>query len=231
MLSGETRFRQRVDGMILVDVMCREAGARRLARLDVPVVVLGEELHAVDSVSVDNVAGAAMAAQHLIELGHRHIGVVGGHSNAEDEHDVPNDRTNGFRRALATAGVGLPDHLVRDGGFTIDGGRRAMHALMQLAQPPTGVFAMSDEMGFGALQALRERGLVAGRDVSVVGFDDHPVSDAAGLTTVRQPVRTIGRFGAQVLLERLEGIGTTHHREMPLSLVVRATTGVPHSAS
>jgi DNA-binding LacI/PurR family transcriptional regulator len=52
-----------------------------------------------------------------------------------------------------------------------------------------------------------------------------------GLTTVRQPVRVIGRFGAQVLLERLEGIGTTHHREMPLSLVVRASTGVPHSAS
>jgi DNA-binding LacI/PurR family transcriptional regulator len=231
MLSGETRFRQRVDGVILVDVMCREAGARQLATLDVPVVVLGEELHAVDSVSVDNIAGAAMAASHLVELGHRHIGVVGGHSYAEDEHDVPNDRTNGFRSALAAAGIELPDSLLRDGGFTIDGGRRAMHALMQLPAPPTGVFAMSDEMGFGVLQALRERGLVPGRDVSVVGFDDHPVAEAVGLTTVRQPVRVIGRFGAQVLLERLEGFGTTHHREMPLSLVVRASTGVPHSAS
>ncbi|MBI4934128.1 MAG: LacI family DNA-binding transcriptional regulator [Actinobacteria bacterium] len=231
MLSGETRFRQRVDGVILVDVMCREVGARQLAALDVPVVVLGEELHAVDSVSVDNVAGAAMAARHLIELGHRRIGVVGGHSYAEDEHDVPNDRTNGFRSALATEDIELPDASVCDGGFTIDGGRRAMHALMELPHPPTGVFAMSDEMGFGVLQALRERGLVPGRDVSVIGFDDHPVAEAMGLTTVRQPVRVIGRFGAQVLLERLEGIGTAHHREMPLSLVVRASTGVPHSAS
>lgn len=231
MLSGETRFRQRVDGVILVDVMCREVGARQLATLDVPVVVLGEELHAVDSVSVDNIAGAAMAARHLIELGHRRIGVVGGRSYAEDEHDVPNDRTNGFRSALAAEGIELAEQMVRDGGFTIDGGRRAMHALMQLPHPPTGVFAMSDEMGFGVLQALRERDLVPGRDVSVIGFDDHPVAEAVGLTTVRQPVRVIGRFGAQVLLERLEGIGTTHHREMPLSLVVRASTGVPHSTS
>ena len=78
LLSGETRFRQRVDGVLLVDVMCREEGAVRLAHLDVPVVVLGEELHAVTSVSVDNVAGAAMAANHLLQLGHRRIAMVGG---------------------------------------------------------------------------------------------------------------------------------------------------------
>jgi DNA-binding LacI/PurR family transcriptional regulator len=231
MLSGETRFRQRVDGVILVDVFCREEGAMMLAQLDVPVVVLGEELRALDSVSVDNVAGAAMAAQHLIELGHRCIGVVGGRSYAEDEHDVPNDRAAGFVAALRTAGVTLRPEHVQDGGFTIEGGNRAMHALLRHPHPPTGVFAMSDEMAFGALQALRELGLTAGRDVSVIGFDDHPVSEAMGLTTVRQPVRAIGATGAHVLLEHLDGMGHVAHRSMPLSLVVRATTGVPHSAT
>ncbi len=229
MLAGETRFRQRVDGIILVDVMCRESGAEQLAQIGVPVVVLGEALDAVDSVSVDNVAGAALAAQHLLDLGHRRIGVIGGRSYAENEHDVPNDRSAGFHGRLAEHGVVLPPHRVVDGEFTIDGGRRAMHQLLDLVDPPSGVFAMSDEMGFGALQALRERGLQPGEHLAVVGFDGHPVAEAVGLTTVHQPVRDIGRTGARMLLEMLGGNGRSGHRRMPLTLVRRTSSGVTHS--
>lgn len=227
MLAGEARFRQRVDGVLLVDVMVREAGADSLASLDVPVVVLGEELHTVTSVSVDNVAGAAMAARHLVDLGHRRIALIGGRSDAAEARDVPNDRASGFRDVLAAAGVALPTEYVTDGGFTIDGGLGSMRALLTLRQPPTAVFAMSDEMAFGVLQALRESGLVAGHDVSVVGFDDHTVAESIGLTTVRQPVRSIGRLGAQILLEHLEGMGAVAHHPMPLTLQVRASTGRP----
>lgn len=231
MLAGETRFRQRVDGIVLVDVMCREAGARQLAQIDVPVVVLGEELEAVDSVSVDNVAGAALAAQHLVDLGHRRIAVIGGHSYAQDEHDVPNDRTAGFRDTIAAAGLTLPPGWNTDGQFTIEGGRQAMLHLLDQPEPPTGVFAMSDEMGFGALQALRERGLQAGVDVTLVGFDGHPVSEAVGLTTVHQPVRDIGRTGARMLLQLLVGNGRSGHCRMPVELVRRTSSDVPHSPS
>jgi DNA-binding LacI/PurR family transcriptional regulator len=231
MLNGETRFKQRVDGVILVDVMCREAGAERLAQIDVPVVVLGEALHAVDSVAVDNIAGASLAAQHLLQLGHRHIAVVGGVSYAEDVHDVPNSRAAGFRSTLGVAGVRLRDEYMADGGFTIEGGRVAGHALLDLPEPPTAIFAMSDEMAFGVLKALRERHLVAGDDVSVIGFDDHPVSDAVGLTTVRQPVRSIGRTGARVLLDLLHGAARSRHHHIPLTLVERSSTGVPHSTT
>ncbi|MFZ4719647.1 MAG: LacI family DNA-binding transcriptional regulator [Ilumatobacteraceae bacterium] len=226
MLSGETRFRQRVDGIILVDVMCREAGAERLATLDVPVVVLGEELDAVDSVSVDNIAGAGMAAQHLVDLGHRRIGVIGGVSYAQDAHDVPTDRLLGVRTTLERCGCPLDTALVQDGGFTIEGGRRAMHALLDHGEPPTAVFAMSDEMGFGAMKALRERGLVPGTDVSVVGFDGHPVADAVGLSTVHQPVRDIGRCGAALLLGLLDGAPRSGHHRMQVTLAQRASSGV-----
>jgi DNA-binding LacI/PurR family transcriptional regulator len=231
MLAGETRFRQRVDGIVLVDVMCREQGAQRLAQIDVPVVVLGEELNAVDSVSVDNVAGAGIAAQHLIDLGHRRIAVVGGQSYAADEHDVPNDRNAGFRQTLAAAGLTVRPEWITDGAFTIAGGRRAMHHLLDQPEPPTGVFAMSDEMGFGALQAMRERGLHPGIDVTVVGFDGHPVSEAVGLTTVHQPVRDIGRTGAGMLLQLLDGNGRSGHCRMSVRLVRRVSSDVPHSPS
>lgn len=229
MLNGEARFKQRVDGVILVDVMCREAGAERLAQLDVPVVVLGEALHAVDSVAIDNVAGAALAAQHLLQQGHRRIGVVGGVSYAHDVHDVPNSRSAGFNSTLEAAGVHLSPEYVTDGLFTIEGGRVAAHRLLDLPAPPTAIFAMSDEMGFGVLKALRERGLVAGRDLSLIGFDDHPVSEAVGLTTVAQPVRDIGRTGARVLLGLLHGAPRARPRHMPLALVDRGSTAAPVS--
>lgn len=224
---GDARFQQRIDGIILVDVFCADAGAAQLAALDIPVVVLGERLSSVTSISVDNKSGARMAARHLIELGHRRIGLVGGHAHLDVVHNVPTERADGFRSALVAAGRNLPAHMVIDGDFTIEGGRQAIHTLMGLSKPPTGVWLMSDEMGFGALKALRELNLVAGRDVSIIGFDDHPASDAFGLTTIRQPVRDSGRLGARLMLDQLEGFGSLMHHPIELSLIERLTTGPP----
>lgn len=224
---GDARFQQRIDGVILVDVFCSEDGARRLAALDTPAIVLGESLKSVTSISVDNARGARMAARHLIELGHRRIGLVGGHAHTDVVHNVPSEREAGFTVALEAAGLRLPRHFVEDGDFSIEGGRQAMHALMSRAKPPTAVWLMSDEMGFGALQALREMGLVAGRDVSVIGFDDHPASNAFGLTTIRQPVRDIGRLGARLMLDQLQGFGSVMHHPIELTLVDRTTCGPP----
>lgn len=224
---GDARFQQRIDGVILVDVFCSEDGARQLATLDTPAIVLGERLKSVTSVSVDNARGARLAARHLIDLGHRRIGLVGGHAHLDVVHNVPTERAAGFAAALEAAGLRLPHQFVEDGDFSIEGGRRAMHALMSRTKPPTAVWLMSDEMCFGALQALRELKLVAGRDVSVIGFDDHPASNAFGLTTIRQPVRDIGRLGARLMLDQLEGFGTVMHHPIELNLVERITCGPP----
>jgi len=224
---GDARFQQRTDGVILVDVFCSEEGAVQLAALDAPAIVLGERLSVVTSISVDNVLGARMAAQHLIDLGHRRIGLVGGHAHLDVAHNVPVERATGFEGALNDAGLTLDPHLVVDGDFTIKGGRDAMHLLMSRSHPPSAVWLMSDEMAFGALQAARELGLEVGRDVSVIGFDDHPVSAAFGLTTVRQPVRDIGRLGARLMVDRLQGIGEVMHHPIELSLISRTTCGQP----
>lgn len=227
MFRGDARFHQRVDGAILVDVFCSEDGARQLAELDTPIVVLGERLSSVTSVSVDNVRGGRLAARHLIALGHRRIALVGGHTQIDVAHNVPIERAEGFRDALRAAGIRFPAGYERDGDFTIEGGRRAMLELLALPKPPTAVFLMSDEMAFGALQALRESGLAVGRDVSIVGFDDHPVSESLGLTTVRQPVRDIGRLGARLMLDALDGFDQAEHHPIELDLVERQTTGRP----
>ncbi|MCB1002130.1 MAG: LacI family DNA-binding transcriptional regulator [Acidimicrobiales bacterium] len=225
--SGDARFQQRVDGVILVDVFCGDDAATRLADLDTPIVVLGEQVRDLTSVSIDNTRGARLAARHLIELGHKRIALVGGHTNLDVAKNVPTDRTAGFRDTLRSAGIRMPDAYLHDGDFTIPGGREAMHRLLELAKPPTAVFFLSDEMAFGALHALRERELQVGRDVSVVGFDDHPVSEAIGLTTVRQPVRDIGRLGARLMLDALDGFGVVRHHPVEVDLVARMSTGRP----
>ncbi len=225
LFRGDARFQQRIDGVILVDVFCSEERARQLATLDTPAIVLGERLESVTSVSVDNARGARMAALHLIDLGHRRIGLVGGQAHLDVVHNVPTERATGFTAALEAAGLCLPQQFFEDGGFTIEGGRRAMHGLMSRTTPPTAVWLMSDEMAFGALQALRELQLVAGRDVSVIGFDDHPASNAFGLTTIRQPVRDIGRLGARLMLDQLTGSSGVMHYPIDLNLVERITCG------
>lgn len=224
---GDARFEQRVDGVILVDVFCGEQGARRLAALDTPMVILGEELHAVTSVSVDNERGGRLAARRLLELGHKRIGLVSGHEDLQIAKNVPTSRAKGFRETLQAAGLRLPTDYVQDGDFTITGGRTAMQRLLTLPKPPTAVFFMSDEMAFGAMQAVREAGLMVGHDVSIIGFDDHTVAEAMGLTTVRQPVRDIGRLGARLMLDALEGFASPRHHPVELTLVERMSTGRP----
>lgn len=88
---------------------------------------------------------------------------------------------------------------------------------------------VSNEMAFGALHALRELQLVAGRDVSVIGFDDHTASNAFGFTTIRQPVRDIGRLGARLMLDQLAGSSGVRHHPIDLNLVERITCGAPPS--
>ncbi len=224
---GDAHFEQRVDGVILVDVFCGEEGAGRLAALGTPVVVLGEELHTLTSVSVDNQRGGRLAARLLIELGHRRIAMVSGHAGLEVAKNVPVWRAQGFRETLQDAGLRLHADDVLDGDFTIAGGYSAMQRLLELPTRPTAVFFLSDEMAFGAIHAVRDAGLDIGSDMSIVGFDDHTVAEAIGLTTVRQPVRDIGRLGARLMLDALAGFATLRHHPVELTLVERMSTGRP----
>jgi LacI family transcriptional regulator, repressor for deo operon, udp, cdd, tsx, nupC, and nupG len=115
---------------------------------------------------------------------------------------------------------------VQSGNFGIDGGQEAMATLLDHRQPPTAVFAMSDEMAFGALMELARRSMRPGVDVSVVGVDDHDVSRVLGLTTIRQRVAGQGAAAARALLARIADRNfPAVNVDSPLELVVRSTTG------
>lgn len=218
-------MQKRVDGLILVDLRLDPAEAAGLADVGSIVATVGDRHKAFSSVNLDNREAAAMATNHLIDLGHRRIALIGAQTTAVSiEFSVPQERRNGYRAALAAAGLEHDPHLEAHGDFTIESGETAMRRLLALPEPPTAVFAMSDEMAMGALHVIRQAGLRVPEDISVIGFDDHDLAFFAGLTTVRQNVRRHGERAAHFVIDALgESTGPQHAVE-DVELVVRHTT-------
>ncbi len=182
------------------------------------------------SVSIDDVVGGRTATQHLINLGHRRIAIISGRQ-LPSPFTPERDRYRGYLEALESAGLTPEPGFVTHGYFTVEGGADAMTSLLALPEPPTAVFAISDEMAFGALRALRRHGLQAGRDVSIVGFDGHDMADLLDLTTVVQPVEELGAQAARALLDRvLDPSSEPRQVQLATKLVVRGSSGPPNRA-
>jgi LacI family transcriptional regulator len=166
------------------------------------------------------------ATEHLLALGHRRIGFIEGPSRLL----CSRARLDGYRAALEAAGVGVDRQLVREGDFYHESGFAGGAALLDLADPPTAIFASSDQMAFGVYEAVRRRGLRVPDDVSVVGFDDLPEVrwSSPPLTTVRQPLTEMGRLAARTVLRLAEGEGVESAGvELATDLVVRESTARP----
>lgn len=221
-------FRKRVDGLVLADTPFDERQFERVAGAGVTLVTVGMTGTTASGLAVDNVAAARLAVGHLTGLGHRRIALIGGLDDDPFGFSTPVDRFRGYQEAIKLAGLAYEPELAVPGHFSLEGGAEAMHRLLALGHPPSGVFACSDEMAIGAMQVAREAGLRVPEDLSIVGIDDHDVSGYVGLTTVHQDVVGQGERAAQLLLDRLtEGSQEIIHEVYPTRLVVRRTTGPP----
>lgn len=209
---------------------CAHATAAVRERRGMPTTLIGARAPGAGCVMIDDRGAAATATQHLIGLGHRAIGLIYGRET-ENPLALEHERVLGFRDALSHSGLEPRPEWAVAGGFTVEGGRRAMAQLLQLQEPPSAVFAFSDEMALGALAAIRERGLTPGREVSVVGFDGHDLADLEGLTTVVQPVRRMGELAVELTCAAIDNrtLDVSAH-VLPTTLVARSSTG-PVNAS
>lgn len=214
----------RVDGVLLVSVHAGDPLPDQLAALSVPVVISGrrsadEPLAAVDS---DNFEGAREAVAHLAARGRRTIATITGPLDVYGAQR----RLDGYRSAVAGAGLDADPRLTAAADFSEEGGRRAMRALLDDRPDLDAVFAASDVMAAGARATLREAGRRVPQDVALVGFDDSAVArhmDPA-LTSVRQPIEEMGRTMARVLLEEIASPPAAARRPqivLPTRLVVR----------
>lgn len=178
------------------------------------------------SVSAAHFAGARKVTAHLVGLGHRRIGVVGGPT----EWLASDARLAGHNAALADVGVLPAVELLRAIEPTTEQGRRAAGALLDLPQPPTALVAFNDKAAVGAMQAAAERGLRVPDDLSVTGFDDIDLAEATNLTTVRQPLPEMGRMAVSLLVRLLERHQLDAlHVELATHLVVRSSTAAPRA--
>ena len=220
------RLRRRVDAVLVIGLPADIPDLQELFELDLPVTLIGARSVGVSSVSIDDVEGARMATQHLINLGHERIGLISGRPLPTPFYPE-NDRLAGYRKALTACGLEIDPTLQVSGYFTVEGGEHAMTAQLAQRTPPSAVFAMSDEMAFGALRALRRHGLQPGRDVSVVGFDGHEMADLLDLTTVCQPAEELGEVAARCLLELLDNPDhEPETRQLATQLIVRGSTSL-----
>ena len=218
------KLRRRVDGFIVISLSTDTEGVSEIFEADVPIALIDTVREGCWSVGIDDVTGARMAVQHLINLGHERIGLLSGRPMPTPFRPEEN-RWVGYRDALSDAGLRVDPDLEACGHFTTEGGERAMTTLLARPNPPTAVFAMSDEMAFGALRSLRAHGLQPGRDISVVGFDGHEMAEHLDLTTIVQPVEEIGIRAAQSLLDAIEDPTQPPTQvTLPLTMVVRGST-------
>lgn len=215
---------KQVDGLLIVDLFLPDPLWDDLAGGALPVATIGLDTGRLDSVTIDNVGAARQAANHLLDLGHRRIGFIGGGVGESLALESAELRRRGLVEALGAHELELPADLEVAGAFSVGGGREAMERLLD-SGPPSAVFCASDEMAIGAVWAAQEAGLSVPGDLSVVGFDDQPVAEALGLTTVRQSVSAMAARATTMVLDRLEESGRPPIRiEMPTGLQVRQTT-------
>jgi len=216
---------KRVDGMILADLFFSEDQLGKIVASGLQAVCLGMASQFFDSITIDNVAGGELATRHLLNLGHRRIAMITGVEVSAGNFTASADRRNGYRNAMETAGLKVDLALIADGGDTIEGAEHSMVRLLAETDPPTAVFAHSDEMAMGAMRAVRGHTLRIPQDFSVVGFDDHQLSEVLGLTTIHQDVLAMAAAAAKRVLERLEDPDQpVSSSDSPVQLIKRSST-------
>ena len=176
------------------------------------------------SIHGDNLAGAITATEHLLELGHRRIGFLAGRADLESARQ----REQGYRDALAAAGVAVDDDLIRLGDYELETSEEPARQLLTLDDRPTAIFAANDLSAMQTLHVAHSLGLDIPGDVSVVGFDNIPESALVEppLTTIDQSIQEMGRQAVELLIDLIEGNTEGPQRiTLPTRLVVRQSTG------
>jgi DNA-binding LacI/PurR family transcriptional regulator len=197
-------YSRRVDGFILVRTRRKDARVECLQEANFPFVAFGRSEGELDFpfVDEDGTYGMKLVAMHLASQGHKRIACIA----PPPELMFAHYRLKGFKDGLLEAGLPVDDALILVGDLTQRGGYEQVSKLLDLPSPPTAIAACNDLMAFGAMSAAQDRGLLAGRDIAITGFDDIPMAEYAypPLTTVHQPIYQIGGMVCEMLIRLIQ---------------------------
>ena len=237
-IFNEFLLRQRVDAVLAVAVAPSASELDLLNRMKKPILAIGGHIDGARSLVMDDRAAGRLATEHLISLGHTRIANINGLESSDKEFNQPNQRHNGYVDALKAAGLEVKPNWTARADFTLQSAY--VVAKQMLGDPhnaPTAIFCNSDEMAFGAIMAAKDLGLQVPADVSVIGIDNHDMSDFFDLTTVNQRVRGQGARAVEILLNLLEDPALDEHPNIEeqydwnAELMVRGSTARPPHSS
>lgn len=223
-------LRKRTDALIALCLDFSPEERDQLLSLGHPTIMIGGPVRGIRHIGIDEYGVALEATQHLIELGHRHIAHLGGDDDEGLNTQVPFERRRGYLDALHQAGLAERSDWMLSGRFSLTASREVVRELLgRPGQKPTAIFASSDEMAIGAILAAWDHGLVVPRDLSVIGIDNHDLSESFGLTTMAQDPYEQGRLGARILLDDLTGgpLSRKSSVRVPSQLMKRTSTAEP----
>ncbi|WP_400164176.1 LacI family DNA-binding transcriptional regulator [Brevibacillus sp. TJ4] len=222
-----TMLEYRVGGVILSPVSKSTPKViEGLRKWDIPVVLVAKDIPGAhcDYVGIDNVSGGKMAVEHLIGLGHTRIAFLGGPADST----AWKDRNRGYQLAHQEAGIAFDTSLWVEGPATTQGGVEALRKILTSPNPPTAAFCYNDVVSFGVMHGLKEAGLVPGKDLAIVGFDN--IKEAAiynpSLTTIAATPQLVGAHAADLLHQRIKGLD-----EPPKRIILQPELVVRESCS
>jgi LacI family transcriptional regulator len=219
---------QRFDGLLIIALPPTEEDVAHFHQAGIPVVLIDAYHPALSCVVIDDVKGGYMATQHLIELGHTRIAYISDPLESPFRFTSSLHRYQGYRQALDEARIPFRPEYHRWAEHGEEQARDMARHLLDLAEPPTAIFAASDTQAMGAIQAARDADLRIPEDLSVIGYDDLQAAEYMGLTTIRQLLFESGQRGVELLLETLENSQIEPvHEVLPIELIVRGTTAPP----
>ena len=217
--------RRQLDGLLISPVGDGSGKAvQELPQWKVPFVFIDRRAKGInaDAVLSDNIGGAYQATKHLIERGHRRIGIILGIKGAT----TTEERLAGYQKALEEVGLPFSNELVTYGGYRVEGGRKMTEKLLSLPEPPTAIFSMNNLMTVGVLKVLAQRQIVIPHDMAVVSFDDLDLGELfqPPLTAVNQNPYEIGKIAMGILLSRFSGEDEREEIRVPVELKIRGST-------
>jgi DNA-binding LacI/PurR family transcriptional regulator len=212
----------KVDGLIVISLPPTEKEFDQILGLGIPVSLLGISNDRCSTVSIDDVKGGELATQHLIDKGHRDIAIMVGQNSYNFNFEVSNQRKDGFLNILNQSDIEFNPAFEIVADFDSHTSELAMTDFLSRKKLPTAIFCESDEMAFGAIKAIRKKGLRVPEDISIIGYDNHEFAATIGLTTVSQPVQFLGQLAASQIMAKIEKPDSnTAQMKVPTSLVIR----------
>ena len=220
--------RRRFDGLILASSFILEseeaqATLEQVRRRGLPIVELSEN-YGVDSIGTDYREATTEVMSYLLRLGHRRIGLIYGIGG----HELAEDRRAPYRDSLEDARISIDENLIVECGPTIEDGYQAARRLLELSSRPTAIIAINDLLSIGAVRAAADAGLNVPKDLSLVGYDNIPMSNylVPRLTTVTKNAHTAGKQAFEILLRRMKNSDLPRQKiHTPAQLIIRESTG------